>query len=48
MPTNSNKLSPQRETYVDKIVELVEEQILSGTYRPSQKSVKVNWQKNSV
>ena len=37
MPTKSNKLSPQRETYVDKIVELVEEQILSGTIPPESK-----------
>jgi len=37
MPTKSHKLSPQRETYVDKIVELVEEQILSGTMPPESK-----------
>jgi DNA-binding GntR family transcriptional regulator len=37
MATNSYKLSPQRETYVDKIVELVEEQILSGTIPPESK-----------
>lgn len=37
MLTKSHKLSPHRETYVDKIVELVEEQILSGTIPPESK-----------
>lgn len=37
MLAKSNKLSPHRETYVDKIVELVEEQILSGTLPPESK-----------
>ena len=39
MPTKSTKLSPQRETYVDKIVEVVEEQILSGAIQPESKII---------